>query len=133
MRRFAPVPVLSAAVVIFSVLGCESERDRPPAERDAGMTGMADTGVTSDAAPVEDAGTECVPSGAEVCDAERVDEDCDGAVNEGCVCVRGETRPCGSPLGECTIGSQRCGSDDRWGACEGDVRPTSETCNGLDD
>lgn len=37
----------------------------------------------------------------EVCDAERVDENCDGTANEGCDCTPGMMQPCGSDEGSC--------------------------------
>lgn len=75
---------------------------------DAGLTAGPDGGV--------DAATSCV-----------VGED-------GCECDEGTVRPCqgGSDVGACNPGSQRC-VDGRWGACEGRVDPTPETCNGADD
>jgi hypothetical protein len=68
----------------------------------------------------------------EVCDAERLDENCDGQVNENCDCVDGRTQPCGLGLGICTRGTQTC-RDGRWGTCEGEGQPRAETCNGVDD
>jgi len=69
----------------------------------------------------------------EVCEDVGVDEDCDGAVNEGCDCD--PTAPpvaCGSDVGECAAGAQAC-LDGMLGECTGAVGPTAETCNGLDD
>ena len=61
---------------------------------------------------------------AEVCDAARVDEDCDGVPNDGCVCDEGETRKCGA----CGKGVRRCVGG-AWSAdCEGDVGP-GESCD----
>ncbi len=64
-----------------------------------------------------------------------VDDDCDGAVDEGCSCSAGQERPCEGPsAGACEPGVQRCGSDGTWGACEGRVGPRAELCgNGEDD
>jgi|GEM_PF-701014 len=60
----------------------------------------------------------------EVCD--NVDNNCDGAVDEDLA------RPCGSTLGVCHLGTQRCAAG-AWGACAGAALPTMEVCNGLDD
>ncbi len=67
----------------------------------------------------------------EVCDG-RVDEDCDGAADEGCDCVDGTERPCGSDVGACEQGAERC-SGGRWGACQGAVEPGVEVCEGVED
>jgi len=90
------------------------------------------------------AGTETCVAGAwtgcsapapekEICDGK--DNDCDGTTDEGCICVPSATRMCGSILGACALqrGTQGCGSDGKWGACEGGTQPGPETCNGLDD
>jgi hypothetical protein len=72
----------------------------------------------------------------------RVDDDCDGQVDEGCECELGATRACtvGSGMpdrGVCRGGSQRClpraDGGSTWGACAGAVGPSMETCNGADD
>ena len=68
----------------------------------------------------------------EICDGS-LDEDCDGDVDNGCVCVNGETQECtGSNTGECNAGTETC-VDGQWnGACEGEVTPVGEICDGLD-
>ncbi|MEB2312867.1 MAG: VCBS repeat-containing protein [Sorangiineae bacterium] len=60
-----------------------------------------------------------------------IDDDCDGAVDEGCSCTAGESRACMTDLagvGQCKAGSQECGSDGTWATCSGAVGPTEETC-----
>ncbi len=48
-------------------------------------------------------------------------------------CRSGEREACGaSDVGECSPGERVCVGES-WGACEGAVGPTSETCNGRDD
>jgi len=72
-------------------------------------------------------------SGTEVCDLNQIDEDCDGTSNEGCSCIDGDTRSCGSDVGECSTGLQTCAGG-VWGTtCAGEVTPVTESCNGLDD
>jgi len=61
---------------------------------------------------------------AEICNA--LDDDCDGVVDETLM------RTCGSDVGACRLGTETC-ADGLWGACEGSVAPTDETCNALDD
>ncbi len=69
----------------------------------------------------------------EVCDAARVDEDCDGATNEGCDCDPGAGPvPCGVDVGACARGTQAC-VEGRLGPCTGGIGPGAETCNALDD
>ena len=69
----------------------------------------------------------------EICDGK--DNDCDGETDElTCVCINGETRPCGSNIGICEYGTSTCTSGN-WGSCEGGVKPDDyEICgNNLDD
>ena len=47
-------------------------------------------------------------------------------------CVTGGQQPCGSTTGACRAGVRVC-ANSIWGACDGGVRPTPETCNGVDD
>ncbi|MBI5516475.1 MAG: hypothetical protein HY909_22010, partial [Deltaproteobacteria bacterium] len=115
-----------------------------------GPAGTADVGVCR-------AGTQsCVTTGAmtawgpcamavvpspEVCDG--MDNNCDGFVDDGCLCRPGATRPCYDgpsgtrAVGTCADGVQTCapgtggvGSD--WGACAGARRPSAELCDDLD-
>jgi MYXO-CTERM domain-containing protein len=64
-----------------------------------------------------------------LCDGK--DNDCDGAVDEGCACTDGQTRPCGSSTGACKQGTQAC-QGGSWGACVGEVTPAAESCDGQD-
>ena len=61
-----------------------------------------------------------------------LDNDCDGIQDEGCPCTEGDTQACGLDVGACMPGTQTCGADGMWGACEGDVGPMGESCDGLD-
>ena len=67
----------------------------------------------------------------ERCDG--TDDDCDGLTDEGCDCITGATRGCGSSVGECRPGLETCDATGRWGPCEGDVEPSGEVCNSRDD
>jgi hypothetical protein len=77
---------------------------------------------------------------SEICNG--TDDDCDGMVDNGCLCRMGETRPCyGGPqgtaeIGPCKAGTQSCtvaNGQASWGGCTGQVLPVAETCNNLDD
>jgi hypothetical protein len=64
------------------------------------------------------------------------DNDCDGTVDEECVCLDGETRSCGpgTNKGICSDGAETC-LDNEWGECVGATwRLPGDVCdNGLDD
>lgn len=82
----------------------------------------------------------CVPGmpnpTGETCDG--VDDDCDGQVDEGCECQPNMTQPCYTgPLatrgqGACKDGVQTCSSTGQWGECAGQVLPSPDICDGVD-
>lgn len=49
----------------------------------------------------------------------------------GGACTEGQTKPCGTDDGECVRGTQRC-EGGIFSACEGEVGPTDEVCDGKD-
>jgi hypothetical protein len=54
-----------------------------------------------------------------------VDDDCDGAIDEGV------TQNCGTDVGECEFGTQECHGG-QWGECTGGKGPSLEHCDELD-
>ncbi len=79
----------------------------------------------------DDTNAEVFPGHTETC-YDGLDNDCDGAIDEGCPqCDEGATKACGKSVGTCVEGTQRC-EDGDWTICEGEVRPTTERCDGLD-
>ncbi len=70
---------------------------------------------------------------AEETTCDSLDNDCDGATDEGLdsCCTEGDTLDCSTDEGECTSGQQVCDAQGRWSDCDG-VMPSEETCDGLD-
>jgi len=68
---------------------------------------------------------------SETCDG--TDDDCDGVTDEGCECITGTTRGCGTDIGACVAGTETCDVSGRWGPCVGRTGPESEVCNRRDD
>jgi len=81
----------------------------------------------------EDVDFESDPSNCDTCGttcrfAHLVDDNCDGTVDEG---DPDGGAVCGISVGECRTGIETCTAGDL--ACAGEVAPTTELCNGLDD
>ncbi len=89
-------------------------------------------GYASSADDCDDAHASAHPGAVEDCDAEDVDEDCDGEANPPalCWCEPPASRACVPGYGVCAAGTQDCVSG-RWASCS--IRGTPETCDGEDD
>ena len=62
-----------------------------------------------------------------------VDNDCNQFIDDGCLCIEGETDVCHNNVGACVQGIKTC-INCRWSECEGKIGPFDEVCgNGVDD
>ena len=99
-------------------------------------------GVTSDK-DCNDNDKTVYPGAKELCDGK--DNNCDKRVDEGCLCVDKDKRPCftgntgctqqGSTFkctAPCKAGTQTCDGKKGWGACIGEVTASQEICDGKD-
>ncbi len=112
---------------------CDGRTDEGVTRACGSSTGICRPGTATCSMGTFGACTGGVSAGTESCVAGMLDEDCDGAVDEGCGCVGGTTRACGTSTGECTSGMQTCSAGGAWGLCMGSVGPSPEVCNRLDD
>ena len=81
------------------------------------------------------------PGAIQLCNT--LDDDCNGAIDEGCGCSDGASRPCYTGpagtegVGLCEGGIQYCSDDGSggltWGTCIGATLPRTDVCNGIDD
>ncbi|MDF1564303.1 MAG: MopE-related protein [Deltaproteobacteria bacterium] len=144
---------LLTALTLLSGGGCKCSGGQG-SRSDGGGDAGSDAG-SPDAGPVCDAdgdghdsiscgGDDCndteplsFPGNPEVCDDGR-DNDCLNGPDDGCPCPTGASRPCYTGptgtegVGPCLGGRQSCEASGFWGACQGEVRPDFEACDGLD-
>lgn len=129
MRQLLLTALISCLVMLAA--GCATDA----APTDGGTGERSDAG--GDAATYVDGGSDTDQVTEELCD-NAIDDDQDGMVDEGCLCITGETRDCygGDPalagIGACVQGQQTCetrGSDETfWGECTGWSGPSTEVC-----
>jgi hypothetical protein len=82
---------------------------------------------------------EIKPTAIDSCD-DGDDADCNGVVNEGCSCLNGESKPCGTDTGPCEFGAVTCVNGVYPETCTGGVQPAAKdgcepgndaNCNGT--
>jgi len=64
----------------------------------------------------------------EVCE-DGLDNNCDGYIDENCVCVQGDTQDCGSDIGICKKGWQACYNNVFGSVCNEEIKGGTEICN----
>jgi hypothetical protein len=112
--------------------------DGPP-DTDGVGTCVAGVMTCSDDGLAYGACTGAVTPVAELC-GDGLDNDCDGAADEGCVCAPGTLAACydgpdgTAGVGTCLAGAMACNADGTgYGPCLGTVTPAADTCgDGLD-
>jgi Notch-like protein len=125
--------LLTATTFAFGATqGCASDAANTGSSNDGG-SGANNTGGAV-AVGGSGGGQNCAAT--ELCNG--LDDNCDGQVDEGCSCIDGDTQSCwsGDPLlegiGACAAGTQTCNEQGVFGACEDEVLPTDEVCDGAD-
>ena len=113
---------------------------RPSTCRDIDKDGFLSGAECAEATDCDDKNAQINPDAAEVC-GDRRDNDCSGAVDEGCPCQTGELRTCSTifddpndvdPESVCAPGVQRCVAGAWSDECEGEGEPGVEICDRID-
>lgn len=102
----------------------------PGAACDGADGDMCTEGTWSCSGPNDLSCSDTTTNTVEACNG--ADDDCDGALDEGCACIDGSMQTCGSSVGACELGTQMC-IGGMWDLCAGGTGPMIETCNDIDD
>lgn len=65
-------------------------------------------------------------------DCNKLDDNCNGLIDEGCPCPDGSQRACGNSIGDCQQGTQLCLSSKWADSCVAYFPPRKELCDGRD-
>lgn len=65
----------------------------------------------------------------EVC-FDKLDNNCNGIIDENCICKEGLARSCGPGIGICNKGTQIC-ANGTWSKCQNAIQPINESCSNL--
>jgi len=136
MRIVFPATLVACSIVGLQLAGCAADED--PGDDGSTSNDDGSGGDGSGGAAGSGGGGGSCEAETEICDG--LDNDCDEDVDEDCDCTAGDTQVCysGRPartagVGECKAGTQTCDTSGAWGACDGEVIPGAEECNGKDD
>ncbi|MBK8170148.1 MAG: hypothetical protein IPK60_07355 [Sandaracinaceae bacterium] len=142
-RSFLCIHTVVLVSSLVALTGCAERTLRGlPTDGGGSTTDFGnDGGMGYDLAPVNACAPGCGPT--ELCgetgDGNGLDDNCNGSVDEGCICAAaGTTRPCflGPPdrrdVGSCSDGVESCGEFLSWGDCVGGTSPSEEVCDGAD-
>jgi hypothetical protein len=127
-------PTSATSAEVTSTTGTSPSEDTTTSGLDSNDDDTTDVDdTTGDDDTGRETGRDC---SEEICDGR--DNNCDGVVDEGCECFVGDEQSCysGDPdtldIGVCQAGVQVCVRGE-WGPCDGEILPSAEVCNGLDD
>lgn len=135
------VRILLAASASFLVLACGASQEEPAQQtRTAPRPGSSASSSSTSGGPATPH-TPLPAAPVEVC-GNTVDEDRDGALNNGCPCTREDfpqqcsKTPALDGVGVCHAGWQRCvlaaSGEGHWSVCDNARGPSGESCDGHD-
>ena len=151
--RSHPLRPLCVVATTCAILAAMTSCRDPGRDLDGGLWGDGGGDGSSDGRPDGSGdsgidGNPLDPCGRPVCGDDELcgtdnrgdglDNDCDGDVDEDCLCELGDSMSCfpGPPdrlnIGACSAGVQTCSEFGTWNPCFGHVSPEDEVCDGMD-